>query len=44
MTDMCREFGISRKTGYAIFDRYKECRLEIKPMITHPILRTGHLV
>src|SRR5436190_24030958 len=24
MTDMCREFGISRKTGYKIFDRYKE--------------------
>src|SRR5436853_5845392 len=21
---MCREFGISRKTGYKIFDRYKE--------------------
>ena len=24
MTEMCREFGISRKTGYKIFDRYKE--------------------
>jgi hypothetical protein len=24
MTDMCREFGISRKTGYKIFDRYKD--------------------
>jgi hypothetical protein len=24
MTDMCREFGISRKTGYKIFGRYKE--------------------
>jgi transposase InsO family protein len=24
MTDVCREFGISRKTGYKIFDRYKE--------------------
>src|SRR5262249_55723599 len=23
MTDVCREFGISRKTGYKIFDRYK---------------------
>jgi len=21
----CREFGISRKTGYKIFDRYQEC-------------------
>src|SRR4051794_38439902 len=28
MTDLCREFGISRKTGYKIFDRYKECGLE----------------
>ena len=24
MTDMCREFNISRKTGYKIFNRYKE--------------------
>jgi transposase InsO family protein len=28
MTDICREFGISRKTGYKIFDRYKEHGLE----------------
>ena len=25
MADLCREFGISRKTGYKIFDRYPEC-------------------
>lgn len=24
MTDVCREFGISRKTGYKIFNRYKD--------------------
>ena len=24
MTDVCRDFGLSRKTGYKIFDRYKE--------------------
>jgi transposase len=24
MTDVCREFGISRKTGYKIFQRYKD--------------------
>jgi hypothetical protein len=24
MAALCREFGISRKTGYKIFDRYKE--------------------
>jgi transposase InsO family protein len=28
MTDVCREFGISRKTGYKIFNRYKEHGLE----------------
>lgn len=25
MSDVCREFGISRKTGYKIYDRYKQC-------------------
>ena len=24
MSDLCREFGISRKTGYKTFNRYKE--------------------
>src|SRR3546814_7368998 len=24
MTEVCRSFGISRKTGYKIFNRYKE--------------------
>ena len=24
MTSVCREFGISRKTGYKLFERYKE--------------------
>jgi transposase len=24
MTELCHQFGISRKTGYKIFDRYKE--------------------
>jgi transposase InsO family protein len=28
MSDVCREFGISRKTGYKIFSRYKESGLE----------------
>src|SRR5215472_3064256 len=28
MTDVCRDFGISRKTGYKIFDRYRECGLQ----------------
>ena len=24
MTDLCREFGISRKTGYKLFNRYRD--------------------
>jgi transposase InsO family protein len=28
MAFLCREFGISRKTGYKMLDRYKECGLE----------------
>jgi transposase InsO family protein len=28
MSDVCREFGISRKTGYKIFNRYKDHGLE----------------
>lgn len=28
MTHLCNEFGISRKTGYKIFDRYQYCGLE----------------
>ncbi len=28
MAALCREFDISRKTGYKIFQRYKDCGLE----------------
>ena len=28
MSGLCREFGISRKTGYKIFNRYKESGFE----------------
>jgi transposase InsO family protein len=28
MASLCREFGISRKTGYKIFERYEACGLE----------------
>jgi transposase InsO family protein len=31
MASLCREFGISRKTGYKIFERYEECGLEGLP-------------
>ena len=28
MASLCREFGISRKTGYKILERYERCGLE----------------
>ena len=28
MAALCREFGISRVTGYKIYSRYKECGLD----------------
>ena len=28
MAEACRDFGISRKTGYKIFNRYKDCGVE----------------
>src|SRR5262249_22959410 len=28
MASLCREFGISRKTGYKILDRYEQCGVE----------------
>lgn len=28
MASLCREFGISRKTGYKIFERYQQCGVE----------------
>jgi transposase len=28
MTALCREFGISRKTSYKIFERYREHGLQ----------------
>jgi putative transposase len=28
MAALCREFGISRKTGYKIFDRYRDCGVQ----------------
>ena len=28
MASLCREFGISRVTGYKVYERYKECGLE----------------
>jgi len=32
MAALCREFDVSRKTGYKIFQRYKDCGLEGLPI------------
>jgi transposase-like protein len=32
VSDLCREFGISRKTGYKIYDRYKD-ETRLGPML-----------
>ena len=32
MAPLCAEFGISRKTGYKIFDRYKDCGVRALPI------------
>ena len=29
MTSLCREFGISRVTGYKIYNRYKDSDLDV---------------
>ena len=48
MSDLAREFGISRKTGYKILNRYKEHGLEaaLRPLqaalaLCQPAARTG---
>jgi transposase InsO family protein len=42
MASLCREFSISRKTGYKIFDRYKECGLEALTDRSRRPFRYGH--
>ena len=36
MAPLCREFGISRVTGYKVFERYKECGLDGLPSAPAP--------
>ncbi|ANW01710.1 hypothetical protein LMTR13_17590 [Bradyrhizobium icense] len=43
MTDVCREFGISGKTGYKIFDRYKTGRFERSQLYEIEFLRVAPL-
>ena len=38
MSELCREFGISRKTGYKIFDRYQQCGVQgLADLVVVPI-------
>lgn len=44
MASLCREFGISRKTGYKIWDRYKRCGVEgLPPQSTKPYKNANKL-
>jgi transposase InsO family protein len=44
MAAVCREFGISRKTGYKIFNRYKDCGLEgLQDRSRRPIRQANRL-
>jgi hypothetical protein len=41
MASLCREFGISRKTGYKIFERYEQCGPDgLSDRTRRPCLRT----
>ena len=40
MTDVCRDFGVSRKTGCKIFDRYKEGAGRAGRSVATPVLAT----
>jgi len=39
MTDVCRDYGVSRKTGCKIFGRYKEHGLEALTHRSRPPVR-----
>ena len=44
MAALCREFDVSRKTGYKIFQRYKDCGLdELTDHSRHPYPRSNRL-
>jgi transposase InsO family protein len=44
MTTVCRDFGISRKTGYKIFQRYKDCGLSgLEDRSRRPIRQANRL-
>jgi len=44
MAGLCREFGISRKTGYKIYTRYQDCGLEgLTDRSRRPYRQANHL-
>src|SRR5258708_1254811 len=42
MADLCRGFGISRKTGYKIFGRYRECGVQGMTVLSRRPYRYGN--
>jgi transposase len=44
MSEVCREFGISRKTGYKLFDRYREHGLEALSDWSRRLARSSSLI
>ena len=42
MAGLCREFDISRQTGYKIFSRYKDCGLGNPRPPTQPLQGRRH--
>ena len=43
ISELCEEFGISRKTGYKIFDRYKSCGLDgVTDRSRHTVIKVMH--
>lgn len=44
MAGLCREFGISRKTGYKIFNRYKACGIDGLANRSHRPIRPGNRI
>jgi transposase-like protein len=41
MSSLCEEFGISRKTGYKIFERYQPSQPMFRPGAATAALRRG---
>ena len=41
MASLCREFGISRKTGYKILERYEQCEDIAVTLVEHALVQVA---